>query len=98
MEHNNALQDRETNVWSQLEAAKVSVFDVHALISEYLANPELYGLDNVVDNCADDSTGMVGASACENPDKYLWWDKYHPTTNVQKSMSHAVKVAVEALQ
>ncbi|KAI8621525.1 GDSL lipase/esterase [Chytriomyces sp. MP71] len=89
--HNSALTEQDKKVWSKLQKAKVSLFDVHSLVSKYATHPAKYGLKNVVDNCADDDTGMVGKRACKSPETYLWWDLYHPTTFVQQKM--AIRIA-----
>jgi len=49
--------------------------DVNNLLQLVQANPGAYGFDNVTGTCFDKAT----FTACENPDRYLFWDDVHPT-------------------
>ena len=49
-------------------------FDTYALIDDAIANPAKYGFTNVTDPCFD------GVNVCNNPNQYLFWDDFHPTT------------------
>ena len=49
-----------------------------------MADPSAFGLTNVTDACYTGSY-FGGASACANPNQYLFWDEMHPT-----AVAHAV--------
>jgi phospholipase/lecithinase/hemolysin len=51
-------------------------FDTSNLLDQIEANPSAYGLTNITDPCFN------GATICANPNQYLFWDGFHPTTAV----------------
>jgi cholinesterase len=51
-------------------------FDTYTLYHQMAANPEAFGLTNVVDQCYNN--GLV----CSNAQQYLFWDFVHPTAHV----------------
>ncbi len=57
-----------------LQGKGVYYFDTYALIDDAIANPAKYGFTNVTDPCFD------GVNVCSNPNQYLFWDDFHPTT------------------
>ena len=57
---------------SQLPDIKIRSVDVNALFDEAIAAPTEFNLTNVTDSCL--------LTACTNPNEYLFWDEYHPTT------------------
>ncbi|MDR3524788.1 MAG: autotransporter domain-containing protein [Acetobacteraceae bacterium] len=61
----------------------ITIVDTNALISDMVANPSKYGLSNVTAECLPTgSAGYIptGATACANPNSYLFWDTVHPTS------------------
>jgi lysophospholipase L1-like esterase len=52
----------------------VHFFDTANLLRSMVANPSAYGLANAADACFN------GMTVCANPDEYLFWDEFHPTT------------------
>ena len=52
----------------------VTYFDTYGLLHSIMANPAAYGLTDVTDPCFN------GTTVCANPDQYLFWDGFHPTT------------------
>lgn len=54
--------------------AGVRYFDTAAFLRSVVANPSAYGLTNVTDGCFN------GTTVCANPDQYLFFDDFHPTT------------------
>jgi len=52
----------------------VHYFDTASLLRSMVADPAAYGFTNVTSPC------LVGVTVCANPDEYLFWDDFHPTT------------------
>ena len=61
-------------------------FNVARLFVEIIELPEEFGLSNVTDPALDEQTGEI----VPNPDEYLFWDSYHPTTVGHTIMGDAV--------
>ncbi len=49
-------------------------FDTFDLLREINSDPAAYGLTDVTDPCFN------GTTVCSNPNQYLFWDGFHPTT------------------
>lgn len=49
-------------------------FDTSNMLNQIEANPAAYGLTNTTDPCFN------GTTICANPNQYLFWDGFHPTT------------------
>jgi phospholipase/lecithinase/hemolysin len=60
----------------------VTLIDVEQLLALVLQNAAALGFDNLTDPCLDLTTL---ASACGSPNRYLFWDEVHPT-----SQAHAI--------
>ena len=56
--------------------------DFFALLETITASPSSFGLTNVTDACLPATPFSVppGATACSDPDQFLFWDLQHPTT------------------
>lgn len=61
-----------TSLSSRLPAG-VTYFDTARLLRAAVANPAAYGFTNVTEPC-------LTVTICAEPDKYLFWDDFHPTT------------------
>ncbi len=59
---------------SQKPDINIIPVDVNSLFDEEIAAPTEFGFTNVTDSC------LVGVVACANPNEYLFWDEFHPTT------------------
>jgi phospholipase/lecithinase/hemolysin len=52
-------------------------FNTFSLMHQIVADPGAYGFTDVTDPCFNQTTMTV----CANPDQYLFWDGFHPTTH-----------------
>ena len=86
--HNNGLT-QTLNDLSQNLLADVNLIhvDAYSLLNDAINNPASFGLTNVTDDCLS-----VG---CTNPDEYLFWDTFHPTTKFHEFLGDA---ALDTLQ
>lgn len=75
----NAALDTMLDNFPSLNLFRYDTFSAHTAIFN---NPGAYGLTNVTDSCwpGDVTGGPAGASACTNPNNYLYWDYEHPST------------------
>jgi phospholipase/lecithinase/hemolysin len=58
--------------------AGATYFDTAGLLNQIEANPGTYGLTDLTDPCLD----IAAQTVCSNPNQYLFWDGFHPTTAV----------------
>ena len=70
------LQSLQAN----LPGVEISRFQTDDLFDKVITNPSSYGFTNVTAPC------MIPApyTVCLNPDQYLFWDDFHPTTAAQR--------------
>ena len=62
-------------------------FNTFAFMHQVVADPGAYGLTDVRDPCFD------GVNVCSNPNQYLFWDGFHPTTAADAILANAVQAA-----
>lgn len=70
----------------------VIFFDTAALMHEIAADPGAFGLTNVTDACYD--TSVVSNVPCANPENYLFFDLFHPTTAASAIFAQGFLAAV----
>ena len=78
--HNTLLDSSAEELNDTLTGAKIEVLDVNALFDEIVANPDEFGITNVTESFLDPTTFTPTAGA--NPDKFLFYDTFHPTAAV----------------
>ncbi|KAL6629994.1 hypothetical protein ACP70R_029759 [Stipagrostis hirtigluma subsp. patula] len=84
----------------RLKLAYISVYDSFVNL---MANPEKFGLENVEEGCCATGKFEMGylcsggaAMTCDDADKYLFWDAFHPTEKVNRLMAnHTLKVCYQ---
>jgi phospholipase/lecithinase/hemolysin len=62
--------------------------DTFNLMHDIFSNPAAFGLSNVTDPC------FIGSSVCVNPNEYLFWDGFHPTTAADAILADEFGAAV----
>ncbi|HEY9636584.1 MAG TPA: SGNH/GDSL hydrolase family protein [Coleofasciculaceae cyanobacterium] len=69
---------------SQTLRPKVNIIllDANTLFNTAIKYPGAFGLKNVTDAC------LTSVSVCANPNQYLFWDGYHPTTAAHKQLEN----------
>lgn len=89
---------------ADLRAAGLTIHtvDTFGLFTAATANPDAFGFTNVTDACLPvDPFEVLGApsagTACADPDKFLYWDKLHPTAPGHDAFAAAFDAAVPAV-
>ncbi|KAF7975264.1 hypothetical protein HWV62_1358 [Athelia sp. TMB] len=79
-----------------LAASQVTYVDLYALFSELFANPRQYGYDpaEITKSCLTGAYGEAPRSLCSDPDEYIFWDEYHPTTKTHRFIAAAAEEAL----
>jgi phospholipase/lecithinase/hemolysin len=65
---------------------KLTYVDVNALFTQVVERPALFGFANSTGAAFDTSTGVVQP----NPNSYVFWDGFHPTTPVHHLAAQTV--------
>ena len=55
----------------------VAQLDVYSILDQVVAQPQAFGLSDVVDTCI--VPGVTHHAYCAHPNRYLFWDGVHPT-------------------
>ena len=82
--YNLALAGVLIDLQNQLPGLDITFFRSDLLLADVIQNPATYGFANVTEACLDIATGEI----CSSPDRWLFWDYFHPTTAVQKSIAN----------
>lgn len=86
-DHNALLKAEIKGLNKDLFNSNIALFDVNKLFEDVIKKPSKYGLENVSNECL-----LVG---CTNPDEYLFWDNFHPTTAGHKIIADAAYATLE---
>ena len=71
-------------------AADIIQFDTYSFLNDVVLNPAKYGLSNSQDACLPSLPG----APCANPDSYVFWDSFHPTTAADAVIASAFAKSV----
>ena len=71
-------------------AADIIQFDTYSFLNDVVLNPAKYGLSNSQDACLPTILG----APCANPDGYVFWDVFHPTTAADAVIAKAFAKSV----
>ncbi len=68
-------------------------FDTFALFNAVLADPAAFGFSNTTAGCYS-KFGEPGGATCANPDEYVSWDGFHPTSAIHSLLASRMASAV----
>ncbi|WP_293093184.1 SGNH/GDSL hydrolase family protein [Moorena sp. SIO3I6] len=92
-EQHNSLLDSTLNLLSQsLADINLISFDANNLFNQILTNPGNFGFTNVTEGCLDETTFI----ACANPDEFVFWDGFHPTTAGHQIIAESTLAALKS--
>jgi thermolabile hemolysin len=72
--HNAGLAAGINNLRQVNPSVNLNLLDVNSLFKQVTTNPSNFGFINVTDSC------LSVISICNDPNSYLFWDPFHPTT------------------
>lgn len=87
--HNFVLSQALAGLGSTLNV-NIKSLDVNTLFNQAIANSTQFGFTNVTDACLNLNAGTI----CSNPNKYLFWDNIHPTTNAHSLIAKTALVEI----
>jgi thermolabile hemolysin len=87
--HNQTLRRSLKLLEQQQSNLKIMTLDANALYYSAITNPAQFEFTNVTTAC------VSGASSCQNPDQFLFWDGIHPTTATHQILGKQAFVSVE---
>ncbi|KAF2164626.1 carbohydrate esterase family 16 protein [Zasmidium cellare ATCC 36951] len=85
------------SVARELEGSKVTLLDVHSLLTDIYNHPSQYlngtaplNVTTYINQCSSNGTCTPRAS----PDSYMWWDEVHPSEQVERIVAREFVDAV----
>uniref|UniRef100_A0A0A0KJF5 GDSL esterase/lipase EXL3 n=2 Tax=Cucumis sativus TaxID=3659 RepID=A0A0A0KJF5_CUCSA len=95
---NSKLSSLIDSLGNEYSDAKFVYLDVYTPFLALIQNPAEYGFEEATKGCC--GTGSIEVSvlcnplssklSCPSPDKYIFWDSYHPTGNAYKALTSRI--------
>lgn len=86
VEFNDLLQKNLSDLRKAYPAARIVSSDPDAMVERIMQNKALFDLENTQDACYvggfQIGSGGEGKVKCQDPDRYAFWDRVHPSTRV----------------
>eukprot|EP00252_Welwitschia_mirabilis_P013446 TRINITY_DN2956_c0_g1_i3.p1 TRINITY_DN2956_c0_g1~~TRINITY_DN2956_c0_g1_i3.p1 ORF type:complete len:118 (-),score=14.66 TRINITY_DN2956_c0_g1_i3:318-671(-) len=88
MEFNKQVYSMLCNMSAVLSDFTFAFGDTYFVVSQYIQNPQAFGLKNGVEACCGggrlnaEIPCLPFAKYCRTRNEYVFWDKYHPTQKV----------------
>jgi outer membrane lipase/esterase len=79
----NRELDRQIGMLRDDTTARLTLLDVHAVFDRF-SDPDATPFANITEPC------LAEATACSNPDAYMFWDEVHPTAAAHAILAAAV--------
>lgn len=89
---NTALETQLTALDALFPAVDIMRFDTFALFNDVVANPSSYGFTDVFGACLP----TLVDPPCADPDGYVSWDGFHPTTRAASVIASAMANSIPA--
>lgn len=84
---NTALASQLTALGMGNSGIDLMQFDTYSFFNNLVAGPGNYGFANIHDSCLTfTATGFI---SCSNPNEYVFWDDFHPTTQAHLVLANA---------
>uniref|UniRef100_A0A0A9DG58 GDSL esterase/lipase n=1 Tax=Arundo donax TaxID=35708 RepID=A0A0A9DG58_ARUDO len=101
--YNAKVQAMVRELRDEFPRLKLAYISVYENFVNLIDNPANFGLENVEEGCCATGKFEMGylcsggaALTCENADKYLFWDAFHPTQKVNRLMAnHTLEVCYQ---
>ncbi len=91
-EYNRGLEDDVLSPLDDLPGIVIARMDVFTFLDEVVADPASVGLIDVTDSCITPDV-IIGA-ICRRPNRYLFWDFIHPTTQAHRLLSRDAEASL----
>jgi phospholipase/lecithinase/hemolysin len=83
---NAALDQALADVLTQFPLLNIIDFDTFTLSTEIFIDPLSFGFMNARDACYSEFVES-GGTVCADPDEYVSWDGFHPTTAAHETIA-----------
>ncbi|MGB5307149.1 MAG: SGNH/GDSL hydrolase family protein [Gammaproteobacteria bacterium] len=83
---NAAVAGALDDILASFPALNIVEFDVFTLTTELFIDPLAFGFINATDACYSEFV-VPGGTVCANPDEYVSWDGFHPTTATHEQIA-----------
>lgn len=96
--YNAGLSEIVDGLATGVPTAEFIEFDFNGLFLDTVENADSFGFTNVTNSCLGDFTPPFDFdfSVCDDPDSYLFWDDFHPTTQANEIVASAVLTQLQA--